>query len=217
MVAIVASMEILWKHRKMGDSWEQEGRPNPNPVVYNLGGPLFVFGWFLFWLGMASTAIVGRQPTAGGQCASLRPACLQLRGLHHLLTELYTIHIGTHGGSFPIVSSRTLGRRGPLSATKEPTTRVNKTNNTGHNHGPRLHEAGRRHQPGVYWFSRVHLHSCTDAPSAADPLSRQSRANEFDSRLTATKTKRPGTSLPNHQSRAAAPPGSSAGSRSAQA
>lgn len=48
-------MKILWKHRKMGDSWEQEGRPNPNPVVYNLGGPLFIFGWFLFWLGSCST------------------------------------------------------------------------------------------------------------------------------------------------------------------
>jgi hypothetical protein len=23
-------------------------------VVYNLGGPLFIFGWFLFWVGMAS-------------------------------------------------------------------------------------------------------------------------------------------------------------------
>jgi len=55
VVCIVMSMRILWKHRKMGDSWEQEGRPNPNPVVYNLGGPLFVFGWFLFWVGMASS------------------------------------------------------------------------------------------------------------------------------------------------------------------
>ncbi len=54
-VCIVASMKILWQHRKMGDSWEQQGRPNPNPVVYNLGGPLFVFGWFLFWVGMAAT------------------------------------------------------------------------------------------------------------------------------------------------------------------
>ena len=55
-VCIIASMKILWKFRKMGDSWEQEGRPNPNPVVYNVGGPLFVFGWFLFWVGMAATS-----------------------------------------------------------------------------------------------------------------------------------------------------------------
>lgn len=53
--SIVASMKILWKHRKMGDWWEQEGRPNPNPVVYNIGGPLFVMGWFLFWVGMTAT------------------------------------------------------------------------------------------------------------------------------------------------------------------
>jgi hypothetical protein len=49
-------MKILWKHRKMGDTWEQQGRPNPNPLVYNMGGPLFVLGWFLFWLGMAGTS-----------------------------------------------------------------------------------------------------------------------------------------------------------------
>jgi hypothetical protein len=55
-VCIVASMKVLWKFRKMGDSWEQEGQPNPKPVVYNLGGPLFVFGWFLFWVGMAATS-----------------------------------------------------------------------------------------------------------------------------------------------------------------
>ena len=55
-VCIIASMKILWKFRKMGDTWEQEGKPNPNPVVYNMGGPLFVFGWFLFWVGMAAQA-----------------------------------------------------------------------------------------------------------------------------------------------------------------
>lgn len=52
--SIVASMKILWKYRKMGDTWEQEGKPNPKPVVYNAGGPLFVWGWFLFWLGIAA-------------------------------------------------------------------------------------------------------------------------------------------------------------------
>jgi len=54
-MCIILSMKILWKHRKMGDTWEKEGKPNPNPIVYNPGGPLFVFGWFLFWVGMAST------------------------------------------------------------------------------------------------------------------------------------------------------------------
>ena len=59
MISIITSMKVLWKNRKMGDTWEQEGKPNPNPVVYNLGGPLFVFGWFLFWIGMAATDQVG--------------------------------------------------------------------------------------------------------------------------------------------------------------
>jgi|GEM_PF-3124816 len=53
-ISIIVSMKLLWKYRKMGDTWEQEGRPNPNPIVYNMGGPLFVFGWFLFWVSMAS-------------------------------------------------------------------------------------------------------------------------------------------------------------------
>jgi len=52
-ITIVASMNVLWKFRKMGDSWEQFGKPNPNPIVYNMGGPMFVFGWFLYWIGMA--------------------------------------------------------------------------------------------------------------------------------------------------------------------
>ena len=52
---IVMSMKVLWKFRKMGDTWEKDGRPNPKPVVYNPGGPMFVFGWFLFWIGMSSS------------------------------------------------------------------------------------------------------------------------------------------------------------------
>ena len=54
-IMIIMSMQILWRFRKMGDSWEQEGRPNPNPIVYNPGGPLFILGWFLFWIGMTAT------------------------------------------------------------------------------------------------------------------------------------------------------------------
>lgn len=70
-VAIIASMKILWKHRKMGDRWEQEGKPNSNPVVYNMGGPLFVLGWFLFWVGMASKT--------GGSLESGLPIYFNLR------------------------------------------------------------------------------------------------------------------------------------------
>jgi hypothetical protein len=57
MVCIIASMKFLWKFRKTGDSWEQTGAPNPNPIVYNMGRPLFVLGWFLYWIGMAAVDI----------------------------------------------------------------------------------------------------------------------------------------------------------------
>jgi hypothetical protein len=55
-ISIIASMKVLWKFRKMGDTWEQHGVPNPNPVVYNAGGPLFVIGWFCFCLGQSATS-----------------------------------------------------------------------------------------------------------------------------------------------------------------
>jgi len=55
VMCIIAAMRTLWKFRKMGDTWEEEGHPNPNPVVYNPGGFLFVLGWFLFWVGMNAT------------------------------------------------------------------------------------------------------------------------------------------------------------------
>lgn len=56
MVSIVVAMMFLFAHRKMGTVWEKTGAPNPRPVVYNPGGPLFVLGWFLFWLAMASAS-----------------------------------------------------------------------------------------------------------------------------------------------------------------
>lgn len=71
-VSIIASMKILWKNRKMGDTWEQEGKPNPSPVVYNMGGPLFVWGWFLFWVGMAAT------PVATAAAATAMPMSLPI-------------------------------------------------------------------------------------------------------------------------------------------
>ena len=55
VLSILISMQLLWKFRKMGNSWEQDARPNPNPIVYNPGGSLFVAGWFLFWVAMSAT------------------------------------------------------------------------------------------------------------------------------------------------------------------
>ena len=70
-VCIILSMKLLWKYRKMGDSWEQNGHPNPNPIVYNMGGPLFILGWFLFWVSMSSTT--------GGTLGSGIPIFFNLR------------------------------------------------------------------------------------------------------------------------------------------
>ncbi|KAL7564831.1 hypothetical protein ACA910_021087 [Epithemia clementina (nom. ined.)] len=43
---------LLWRARLVGDIYDTEGRVNPKPVLYNFGGPLLVFGWFWFWIGM---------------------------------------------------------------------------------------------------------------------------------------------------------------------
>jgi hypothetical protein len=36
----------------MGRSFEVDGRPSESAVVYSFGGPLLVFGWFWFWMGL---------------------------------------------------------------------------------------------------------------------------------------------------------------------
>lgn len=48
---IILSQKILFSSRKMGTLWETSGKPNFHPTVYNMGGPLFVMGWFMLWLG----------------------------------------------------------------------------------------------------------------------------------------------------------------------
>lgn len=63
-VTIIMSQKILFGSRKMGTEWEASGKPNFHPIVYNMGGPLFVLGWFLLWLGTSGvpakyTAIPG--------------------------------------------------------------------------------------------------------------------------------------------------------------
>lgn len=54
---IIMSMKILWQHRKMGDHWEIHGRPNPKPVVYSMGGPMFLFGFAMYWFGMNAEGV----------------------------------------------------------------------------------------------------------------------------------------------------------------
>ena len=51
-LTVILSQKILFESRKMGTLWEQEGKPNFRPVVYNMGGPLFVWGWFFFFMGI---------------------------------------------------------------------------------------------------------------------------------------------------------------------
>jgi hypothetical protein len=50
-ITIILSQKILFGSRKMGTLWEESGSPNFRPVVYNMGGPLFVWGWFVLWMG----------------------------------------------------------------------------------------------------------------------------------------------------------------------
>jgi len=49
------SQKILFGARKMGTLWEESGKPNFHPIVYNMGGPLFVWGWFMLWVATSGT------------------------------------------------------------------------------------------------------------------------------------------------------------------
>jgi len=51
---VILSQKILFESRKMGTLWEASGKPNFHPIVYNMGGPLFVWGWFFFWVGVSA-------------------------------------------------------------------------------------------------------------------------------------------------------------------
>lgn len=99
MVSIVVSMMFLWKHRKMGTSWEETGKPNPNPAVYNLGGPLFVLGWVLFWIAMASTNPTGLE---GGLEVhfNLRTALAFVAGVGVVATVLMIDYAHDEGGEY---------------------------------------------------------------------------------------------------------------------
>ena len=51
---VILSQKILFESRKMGTLWEESGKPNFRPVVYNMGGPLFVWGWFYLFMGTSA-------------------------------------------------------------------------------------------------------------------------------------------------------------------
>ena len=52
MIFIMTSNGIMWRSRKMGITWDLEGKPNSNITVQNLGPLMLLFGLFLFWVGM---------------------------------------------------------------------------------------------------------------------------------------------------------------------
>merc|ERR1712045_1031800 len=56
-VTIIMSQKILFSSRKMGTDWEASGKPNFHPIVYNMGGPLFVLGWFMLWVVTSSSVL----------------------------------------------------------------------------------------------------------------------------------------------------------------
>ena len=68
---VILSQKILFESRKMGTLWETSGKPNFNPIVYNMGGPLFVWGWFSLLMGtsgmpgMISLDDIYGQPKSG--------------------------------------------------------------------------------------------------------------------------------------------------------
>ena len=51
---VILSQKILFESRKMGTLWEESGKPNFHPIVYNMGGPLFVWGWFYLFMGTSA-------------------------------------------------------------------------------------------------------------------------------------------------------------------
>ena len=56
MILILLSNGIMWRNRKMGITWDLEGKPNTQIAVQNLGPLIFLFGIFLFWVGTNGVA-----------------------------------------------------------------------------------------------------------------------------------------------------------------
>ena len=47
-ILIIAGQKIIFGDRKRGDYFMQNGmKPNPNPVVYSYGEPVFMAGWIM--------------------------------------------------------------------------------------------------------------------------------------------------------------------------
>ena len=50
---VIAGQKTVFGDRKRGDYWMENQKVNPNPIVYSVGEPLFMFGWILLSLAMS--------------------------------------------------------------------------------------------------------------------------------------------------------------------
>uniref|UniRef100_A0A7R9WT13 Uncharacterized protein n=1 Tax=Craspedostauros australis TaxID=1486917 RepID=A0A7R9WT13_9STRA len=53
---IIISCYLLWRNRKMGRTWDREGKANPDYVVQSYGAPGLVIGLYFLWLGSNTVA-----------------------------------------------------------------------------------------------------------------------------------------------------------------
>lgn len=51
-ISIAIAPNLLWYCRKRGDTYDRVAILTPRPVMYNVGGPLLITGWFMLWIAM---------------------------------------------------------------------------------------------------------------------------------------------------------------------
>ena len=51
-ISIAVAPNLLWHCRKRGDTYDRVAILTPRPVMYNVGGPILVTGWLMFWVAM---------------------------------------------------------------------------------------------------------------------------------------------------------------------
>lgn len=52
-ICVIAGQKTVFGNRIRGDYWMMNNAENPNPIVYSVGEPLFMFGWILVSLAMS--------------------------------------------------------------------------------------------------------------------------------------------------------------------
>ena len=51
-ISIAIAPNLLWYCRKRGDTYDRVAILTPRPVMYNVGGPILITGWFMLWIAM---------------------------------------------------------------------------------------------------------------------------------------------------------------------